>query len=655
VEPRLAAPMQESQARAHGVVAAAGVIAALVVHDLWTVLQTPPWPAPSFPGLVVFAATSWGVGTVLAVAFVLLRGELRRTLAGRRAGPACAGALDASAIFALAVVGHSPAPLAGWPWFLILPPFLVVGAVAGALTGRLRPRPGRMLAAAVAVASAAALPLLHPIGEVFLRLALHAACVAAVAAALGGVRIAGRPVAAGLGLALALAALSNPLVAASSDARAALHARSVQARAWFMVAIWLTDRDRDGAPNLFGGRDCDGRHPRIFPGAAEIPGSGRDENCSGGDARPPPARPVRVAPGHGAAAGSDVLLLSIDSLRWDVTDELRDVRATLGAHADLRRAVSPTPKTVTSLASTLRGRSYRQVRFETAPGLRGKVPARDPSATLAGPLVRAGYRVLAAPTHAYVDPRTRVAAGFETVAARGWPGARPFVPAPDALDAVRMALIGTDGPVCAWVHLMESHHPYRYGGRSGPDSPAGLRSSVRWLDRRLGRFLRDIRRTGRRSPIVAVFGDHGEEFGEHGGRLHASTVFAEQVRVALLLAGPGVSPGRYDAPVTTASIPATVLDLVGVAAPTSMTEPSLLPFLSGETPWPDLAVSESRSTRIAVGYTSSRFRLVSDPVFGVEMLFDSEADPLEQRDLAAALPADLARMRRLAHAWDEAH
>ena len=38
--------------------------------------------------------------------------------------------------------------------------------------------------------------------------------------------------------------------------------------------------------------------------------------------------------------------------------------------------------------------------------------------------------------------------------------------------------------------------------------------------------------------------DHGEEFGEHGGRYHGTTVYDEQVRVPLVVVGPGVRAGQ---------------------------------------------------------------------------------------------------------------
>jgi arylsulfatase A-like enzyme len=155
---------------------------------------------------------------------------------------------------------------------------------------------------------------------------------------------------------------------------------------------------------------------------------------------------------------------------------------------------------------------------------------------------------------------------------------------------------------------------------------------------------------------VAVFGDHGEEFGEHGGRFHCSSVHAEQVRVVFWLAGAGIPVGRFDQPVSTAALPATVLEALALPPAPTMIVPSLLPALRGTAPFPELAVSELRyEYRQSVGYTGARYRLVHDPVNRIEMLFDAERDPLEQHDLARERPVELERMRALARRWDERH
>lgn len=52
----------------------------------------------------------------------------------------------------------------------------------------------------------------------------------------------------------------------------------------------ISDRDRDGVSALFQGGDCDDHDRRVSPRAIDVPGNGRDEDCQGGDAKPPAAR-----------------------------------------------------------------------------------------------------------------------------------------------------------------------------------------------------------------------------------------------------------------------------------------------------------------------------------------------------------------------------
>ena len=45
-----------------------------------------------------------------------------------------------------------------------------------------------------------------------------------------------------------------------------------------------------------------------------------------------------------------------------------------------------------------------------------------------------------------------------------------------------------------------------------------------------------------RAPIVIVTADHGEALGEHGQPFHSTDLYDSQIRVPLVIAGPGIKP-----------------------------------------------------------------------------------------------------------------
>ena len=126
----------------------------------------------------------------------------------------------------------------------------------------------------------------------------------------------------------------------------------------------------------------------------------------------------------------------------------------------------------------------------------------------------------------------------------------------------------------------------------------------------------------------------------------------------LMIAAPGVGPGRIDVPVSTLDLCPTLCDLAGV----SMEEVapwtdgvSLVPVAGGADRGPvpmEYAAEASEAPLVAI--RDGRWKYIRcdlDP----EMLFDLEADPLELANLAEdpAQRATLARLRALADArWN---
>jgi arylsulfatase len=107
-------------------------------------------------------------------------------------------------------------------------------------------------------------------------------------------------------------------------------------------------------------------------------------------------------------------------------------------------------------------------------------------------------------------------------------------------------------PFFLFVHYMDPHDPYfefPYNGRgvarvSSPNPPAEratelhdlYREDVRYLDGYLEALLDQLRERGLYDrSIIALTADHGEEFQEHGGWWHGTSLYEEQVHVPLVI------------------------------------------------------------------------------------------------------------------------
>ncbi|HET9958496.1 MAG TPA: sulfatase-like hydrolase/transferase, partial [Polyangiaceae bacterium] len=82
------------------------------------------------------------------------------------------------------------------------------------------------------------------------------------------------------------------------------------------------DRDHDGYSAYFGGGDCDDGASAVNPLAEDVPGNGRDEDCSGSDASalaaPAPSAPTAPSGAPKLPDRLNVVLLTVDTLRYDL-------------------------------------------------------------------------------------------------------------------------------------------------------------------------------------------------------------------------------------------------------------------------------------------------------------------------------------------------
>jgi hypothetical protein len=207
------------------------------------------------------------------------------------------------------------------------------------------------------------------------------------------------------------------------------------------------------------------------------------------------------------------------------------------------------------------------------------------------------------------------------------------------------------GPFFLYMHLMDSHTPYRQppidgkrrkgrhiefprGGmdmtaQEAEDVVARYEGGVRSADAAAGHLVTALTSRGR-PTLAVVTSDHGESLGESGRWFHGGTLAPELLAIPLLLVGDGVSPGRVATPEGHEAIRPTLLAAAGIPCP--------------ECSGPDLRASvgdgiiEGALPPHLVYRLTKRFKVVIDDRDQSRRLFDLGRDPLESEDIARQRP-----------------
>jgi arylsulfatase A-like enzyme len=193
---------------------------------------------------------------------------------------------------------------------------------------------------------------------------------------------------------------------------------------------------------------------------------------------------------------------------------------------------------------------------------------------------------------------------------------------------------------------------------------------VLYTDALLGVVIDAVRARGTLDEtLVVVLSDHGELLGEHDAFGHNRSLYEPELRVPLLIRHPAVLPRGVRVPglVSTAGLMATLLELLDVEVPGHVQAGSLLPVVRGQ-PARGPVLSERFAQALPVDMASPdappmlredlrmrAFRLGREKLVqtgdGGRFVFDLEADPDEEHDLAASHPDRVARLESRAAAW----
>ena len=387
---------------------------------------------------------------------------------------------------------------------------------------------------------------------------------------------------------------------------------------------------------------------RALPAANGTPSAVAGGSRAGGTELPPlPTGPRRPQ--------ADVLLITIDALRYDHVGAYGYARHTT-PHLDqlaaegtrFTRVYSQAPHTSFSVSSMLTSK-YFPTMARLAPGERHD--------TIAAVLRNYGWKTAAfyPPAVFYIDSnklKTFAETNFDFEYVKF-----EFIDAQRRVDQL-LAYYDTVKPKRSfvWVHFFEPHEPYvaHEGFPFGPGDIDRYDSEIAYTDAAVGRLVQEVR-ARRPGTIVIVAADHGEEFDEHGGRYHGSSLYEEQLRIPLIISIPGVPPRVVDGQVELFDVTPTVLNLLDISVPVRMRGTDLGPWLAtppapaGRLP-PAFAELEDKRMVSVAGE-----KLICDMRLGFCAYYDLTTDPHERHNLAEERPDRVAYLHGLLDGWLDAH
>ncbi len=210
-----------------------------------------------------------------------------------------------------------------------------------------------------------------------------------------------------------------------------------------------------------------------------------------------------------------------------------------------------------------------------------------------------------------------------------------------------------------FIHYMEPHDPYfphpydgtGYARVNNPNPPPEMARTyldiydgeIVYLDQYLGELMTYLEEKGLYEDLLIVLtADHGEEFYEHEGWWHGTTLYEEQINVPLIIKLPGNEHAgmEVDDLVRLIDIAPTILTVSGIDVPPLMQGSNILPDSTGEVSGHDFVFSEEElEGNVLHSIRGSEWKLIlanegNPRGLDSEELFNLSADPLEKINLS---------------------